>query len=121
MDDARAGDFVYFDPPYAPLSSTADFTSYATGGFGREDQEDLAKAFAELTRRGVYAMLSSSSADGIRELYAGFAIEGVSAARNVNSNTAGRGKVIKVVVRNYGVRGATAIDSSKARPIRGGK
>ncbi len=52
--DAQAGDFVYFDPPYHPLSRTARFTEYARGGFGREDQEKLAEVFRELASRGVW-------------------------------------------------------------------
>ena len=102
--DAVAGDFVYFDPPYAPVSDTADFTAYAAGGFGWADQESLAKVFSDLTAKGVYAMLSNSDTQGVRDLYQGFAIDDVSAARNVNSNIARRGKVAEVVVRNYGRR-----------------
>lgn len=99
---ASRGDFVYFDPPYVPVSDTADFTSYAAGGFSTRAQEELADVFRRLTEKGVYAMLSNSGAPLVRELYADFAIDDVYAARNVNSNAAKRGKVVEVVVRNYG-------------------
>lgn len=104
LGGASRGDFVYFDPPYVPVSETADFTSYAAGGFSMRAQEELADVFRRLTEKGVYAMLSNSGAPLVRELYAGFAIDDVYAARNVNSNAAKRGKVVEVVVRNYGPR-----------------
>jgi DNA adenine methylase len=99
--DALAGDFVYFDPPYVPVSDTSDFTSYAPGGFSLGDQEALRDTFLALTHKGVYAMLSNSDAPAVRKLYKGFSIHKVSASRSVNSKGAGRGKVAEVVVRNY--------------------
>jgi len=104
VTDAAPRDFVYFDPPYVPLSDTADFTSYSAGGFSWKDQQRLAEVFKELTEKGVYAMLSNSDTAAVRELYAGFSIEAVYATRSVNSVGAGRGKVAEVVVRNYGPR-----------------
>ncbi len=101
LDEARAGDFVYFDPPYAPVSDTADFTTYARGGFGREDQRRLADVFAELTRRGVQAMLSNSDVPWLRRLYAGHRIERARASRSINSDPSRRGKVSELIVRNY--------------------
>jgi DNA adenine methylase len=98
---AKRGDFVYFDPPYVPVSDTADFTSYVPGGFGRQDQERLADVFAELTRAGVRAMLSNSDTPAVRALYAKHRIDVVEAARNINSRGSRRGKVREVVVRNY--------------------
>lgn len=106
VGDATAGDFVYFDPPYAPVSDTADFTSYSAGGFGWVDQQTLATAFADLTKKGVYAMLSNSDTPAVRELYGSFRIDEVSAARSVNSKADRRGKVSEVVIRNYGARSA---------------
>jgi DNA adenine methylase len=66
---AVAGDFVYFDPPYVPLSPTSSFTSYNKNGFGQADQERLAKTVAALTKSGVKVMLSNSSAPLVYELY----------------------------------------------------
>jgi DNA adenine methylase len=99
---ATRGDFVYFDPPYVPVSTTANFTSYAAGQFGSADQERLADVFARLAHRGVLVMLSNSDTPAVRDLYRGFRIERVAAARSVNSNPEGRGKVAEVVVRSFG-------------------
>jgi DNA adenine methylase len=102
--DAEPHDFVYFDPPYVPVSDTADFTSYAAGGFSWKEQEELAAVFKKLTRKGVYAMLSNSDTPAVRDLYAGFRIDEVFASRSVNSDGTRRGKVAEVVVRNYAAR-----------------
>ena len=101
--DARKGDFVYLDPPYAPVSPTSDFTAYAAGGFSFEDQMRLKDMLAKLDRRGVKFMLSNSDAAGLRALYerAGWTVDRVKAGRAINSKTSRRGKVIELVVRNY--------------------
>jgi len=101
LDAAQPGHFVYFDPPYHPLSPTASFTSYDRNGFGEADQTRVRNAFAELTHRGVKVMLSNSDTPFIRALYAGYTISQVHASRSVNSRGAGRGKVPEVVVCNY--------------------
>jgi DNA adenine methylase len=101
LDYAKTGDFVYFDPPYVPLSPTANFTSYDRAGFGPDDQRQLRDVFAELTRRGVRAMLSNSDTPFVRELYAGFPLEQVFVNRAVNSKANARGKVAEVLVLNY--------------------
>jgi DNA adenine methylase len=101
LSAAKAGDFVYFDPPYVPVSDTADFTSYVPGGFGLDSQRRLAKVFAELADKGVYVMLSNSDTRTVRDLYTGFRIDAVLASRNINSNSTRRGKVGEVVVRNF--------------------
>jgi DNA adenine methylase len=98
---ARRGDFVYFDPPYVPLSETSAFTSYAAGGFGPAEQERLAEIVGELSGRGVLVMLSNSDAPVVRALYAKYRIDVVTASRSINSRATGRGKVREVVVRNY--------------------
>ena len=101
LDHAKKGDFVYFDPPYVPLSPTSDFTAYIPGGFGEPEQRKLAKVFAKLAQRGVFVMLSNSDTPLVRELYAGFRIDTVYASRSVNSNASRRGKLTEVVVRSY--------------------
>jgi len=99
--DAGPGDFVYFDPPYMPLSDTANFTSYTQDGFGESEQARLADVFRELDRRGVRVMLSNSEHPLVRKLYAGFRIEQVYARRHINSHANGRGPIHEVVVLNY--------------------
>lgn len=101
LELARPGDFVYFDPPYEPLSETANFTSYARNGFDRNDQRRLRDVYWELDRRGCRLMLSNSDVPFIRHLYRQFRIDTVAAPRAVSCNGRGRGKVAEVVVRNY--------------------
>ncbi len=98
----RANDFVYFDPPYAPLSATAKFTSYTKNGFDAEMQYALRDLCRALDKRSVRFMLSNSSAPLILDLYAEFNIEFVYATRSINSNAGKRGKIPEVVVTNYG-------------------
>ncbi|APT92091.1 modification methylase [Corynebacterium phocae] len=101
---ARAGDFVYFDPPYDPVNPTSNFTGYQSGGFGRADQIRLQHTCEELNERGVKFLLSNSATDFIQELYADFTVEIVHATRAVNSVASKRGKVPEVLVRNYGTK-----------------
>lgn len=98
---AKAGDFVYFDPPYHPLSETSSFTSYSKDSFSKEDQINLRDLFSELDKRGVYVMLSNSSAPFIQEIYSGFKQVPVFASRMINSKADKRGKISEVVVLNY--------------------
>ncbi len=101
LERAKPGDFVYFDPPYEPVSETASFTSYARDGFSREDQTRLREVYRALDRRGCRLMLSNSNVPFIRKLYRGFRIDAVAAPRAINCNAKKRGKVTELVVRNY--------------------
>jgi len=101
LASARPGDFVYFDPPYEPVSRTANFTSYAQEGFTQDDQTCLRDVFNELTRRGARCMLSNSDVPFIRELYRDHRIDTVAAPRAVSCDAQKRGLVSEVVVRNY--------------------
>lgn len=95
------GAFVYFDPPYDPVSNSASFTGYTQSGFGAEEQERLCRICKELDKKNVKFMLSNSNTPRIQSLYKDFHIETVQARRNVNSDVAGRGEVSEVIVRNY--------------------
>jgi DNA adenine methylase len=99
---AKPGDFVYFDPPYDPMSATAAFTSYAPGGFGLDAQRRLADLFAALARKGVHVVLSNSDTPLVRELYRSFRITPILAARSINSRGSRRGKVGEVLVTSFG-------------------
>jgi DNA adenine methylase len=101
LDECRAGDFVYLDPPYEPVSQTSSFTSYAAGGFSSDDQARLCDVFKQLDKRGCKLMLSNSSAPLIRKLYDGFVVEEIQAGRSINSDASKRGSVTELVVRNY--------------------
>lgn len=94
-------DFVYFDPPYYPLSSTSSFTAYHRYAFTQDDQIRLQQTFAILARRGVKVMLSNSDCSFIRELYSDFNIHTIFAARSINSNAKKRGKITEVLVTSY--------------------
>lgn len=98
MNQTRAGDFVYVDPPYAPLSATASFTSYTKEDFGAEEQRELAALFADASRRGVRLMLSNSDVQFIRNLYHGFKTHTVQARRAINCDGSKRGAINEVVV-----------------------
>lgn len=96
---AREGDFVYFDPPYVPLTTTSSFTSYTSKGFGPPEQQRLRDVALALKKRGVRVLLSNSAAPAVRELYArDFELEIVHAERKVNSRADGRGRIAEYVI-----------------------
>ena len=96
---AEAGDLVYFDPPYVPLSVTSSFTRYTSDGFDAEAQLRLRDVALSLKQRGVHVLLSNSSAGSVRELYSkDFKIAEVSATRLVNSKAALRGAITELVI-----------------------
>ena len=103
VTDARAGDLVYFDPPYVPLSRTAHFTAYQADGFGSQDQIRLRDVCLDLDRKRVFFMMSNSAIPWVRELYTqpGFHLEEILANRAINSKGAGRGKLPELLVTNY--------------------
>lgn len=106
---AKKGDFVYFDPPYAPVvDDKSSFVSYTLNGFNDDDQRRLYATFKALDERGVYVMLSNSSVEFIHDLYADYqeTTQIVHANRAINSNAKGRGKVDEVLVMNYDYRDA---------------
>lgn len=101
LDRAEAGDLVYFDPPYDPVSKTSNFTSYHRDPFGEDAQRSLADVFRRLHGRGVKLLLSNSDTPLIQELYAPYTVETVMACRRVNSRADKRGVVREVLVRNF--------------------
>jgi DNA adenine methylase len=101
VEGARRGDVVYFDPPYVPLSATSSFTSYTSDGFDGRDQKRLRDVALELKRRGVFVLLSNSSAPAVYDLYGGadFELVSVSVARVVNSDATRRGPVTELLIK----------------------
>jgi len=96
---AAPGDVVYFDPPYAPISATSSFTGYAAGGFSVGDQRRLRDVAVTLKARGVQVIISNSNTPGVRSLYAnGFTMATVNAARTINAQVGGRGKVAELII-----------------------
>lgn len=107
-DFARPGDFIYLDPPYAPLNTTAKFTSYTAVGFSDDDQRRLQALVIDLARKGCQVVLSNSTAPLITELYAtnagarraGLRAHIVAAKRSINSDPARRGEVPEYIISN---------------------
>ena len=105
---AAPGDFIYSDPPYAPLSRSANFTSYTASRFDQADQARLQALLLDMARRGCYVLLSNSTAPGISALYetnreaadAGLATFRVPARRAINSNASRRGSVDEYLITN---------------------
>jgi DNA adenine methylase len=101
---AKKGDFVYFDPPYYPVSKTASFTAYNTDAFLDKEQIELRDTFMELHKRGCFVMLSNSDTPFINKIYTGIKgvrINKVQAGRAINSKSSGRGKITEVLVTSY--------------------
>ena len=100
--------FVYFDPPYRPLSITSGFTSYAKEDFNDENQKELANYFKELDEKNSKLMLSNSNPKNtnkddnfFEEIYKGFNINEISAKRMINANAKGRGEISELLITNY--------------------
>jgi DNA adenine methylase len=96
--EAERGDAVYFDPPYHPVSQTANFTAYNEHDFGRTEHERLTRAFKKLASRGVVTVLSNSDTPFTRKLYNGFVVHKIAVSRPINSKASGRGAVYELLV-----------------------
>lgn len=101
LRNTRKGAFVYLDPPYDPISDTANFTGYDKGGFDRQEQIRLKNACDKLNNKGVKFLLSNSSTDFIRELYQDYRIITIQAKRAINSKGDKRGEIDEVLVMNF--------------------
>ena len=99
LDFADKGDFVYFDPPYYPLTTTSSFTAYHENVFLDEEQKRLHGVFKELADMGASVMHSNSDTEFIKELYKDFQIEFVEVNRFINSKSSGRGKIREILVK----------------------
>ena len=108
VTDLRSDSFVYFDPPYRPISKTASFKAYHKQGFTDSEQLQLAQLFKQLDSEGSYVMLSNSDPKNIDpddnffdDMYNGFNIVRVPARRMINSDPTKRGRINEIVVTNY--------------------
>ena len=100
--------FVYFDPPYRPLSITSGFTSYTKEDFNDDNQKELANYFYKLDLKNAKLMLSNSNPKNVNKddnffenIYKGFVINEVSAKRMINANAKGRGEISELLITNY--------------------
>lgn len=116
LDVAKVGDLVYFDPPYQPISETANFTAYVDAGFTLQDQVRLRDVCLELDERGVYFVLSNSYATEVRELYeniAKFEVLIVEANRYINCDPNGRGGTREILVSNIPPENRVGLERSR--------
>ncbi len=103
VEKVKKGDFVYFDPPYQPLSKTANFTSYTNGNFGLNDLKRLSKVSNQLAKKGVNVLLSNSSSKQVRELFSSkdWEIFEIEANRAINSDSNKRTGHAELLIKNY--------------------
>ena len=99
-DIASQGDFVYFDPPYMPLSKTAHFTRYAKDDFQQSDQQELAQLCRQLHQKNIRFLASNAYHDDIKDLYEGFEIVEIKARRSINSKADGRSAISEALIYN---------------------
>lgn len=100
LDSTNEGDLVYFDPPYEPMSPTANFNDYSGEGFDIEDQKRLVETAKKLDEKGVYVILSNSGV--MYDMYddAGFHVEIEGATRVINSDSQNRDEVDEIIATN---------------------
>lgn len=103
VEKAEKDDFVYLDPPFYPISNTANFTSYTNNGFSLEDQKDLATIFNELTGKGCKVLLSNSNTEEIRKLYSKYShlTQVINVNRSINAIASRRVGHTELLIRNY--------------------
>lgn len=96
FEEVLEGDVVYCDPPYVPLSDTAHFTAYSTGGFTTEDQKDLADCAREASHKGAVVIISNHDTPFVRMMYAGASIHEIMVQRNISCKGEKREKVREI-------------------------
>jgi DNA adenine methylase len=103
LEKAQRDDFVYLDPPFYPISNTANFTSYTNNGFSLEDQKELATIFTELTGKGCKVLLSNSNTEEIRRLYSNYShlTQVINVNRSINAVASKRVGHTELLIRNY--------------------
>lgn len=106
--DLKKNSFVYFDPPYRPISKTASFKAYSKNEFGDKEQTELATLFATIDKSGEYVMLSNSDPKNnnpddnfFDDLYSAYKLIRIPARRMINSDASKRGNINEIVVTNY--------------------
>ena len=103
LGDAKKGDLVYFDPPYQPVSSTANFTSYTHRDFTEDDLERLAKLADQLHSKGCYVLLSNSNSKTVKDFFSKkyWKISSINVNRAINSNAQKRTGHKEIIIKNY--------------------
>lgn len=102
LEDAKRGDFVYFDPPYQPVSSTANFTSYTNKDFTYEDLQKLVKVSEKLSEKGCKVLHSNSNSSDVRDLFSkDWKVVEIPANRAINSDSSKRTGHTELLIKNY--------------------
>jgi DNA adenine methylase len=102
VSKARKGDLVYFDPPYIPISPSANFSAYVKEGFGLHEQELLAETISRLNSKGVFVLLSNSDTPLTRKIFKKvLTLRRISMARTISSSGSTRNPVYEVLGLNY--------------------
>lgn len=98
---AKPNDFIYIDSPYAPVSDSANFTSYNANGFSKTEHFRLANIIHELTKKQVYVMASNHNIPFIRKLYKDYNFEIITATRKINTDASKRTGTEEIIITNY--------------------
>ncbi|EGP94362.1 DNA adenine methylase [Nitrosarchaeum koreense] len=103
LRDAKKGDLVYFDPPYQPVSSTANFTSYTTKDFTYDDLTRLAELCLKLDSKECHVLLSNSDSKEVSDIFAKkpWKITRIEVNRSINSNSKKRTGHFELLIKNY--------------------
>ena len=103
LKDAKKGDFVYFDPPYQPVSDTANFTSYTHRDFTEDDLQRLADLASQLNSKGSHVLLSNSNTKIVKKIFSSkkWKIKEIAVNRAINSNSQKRTGHKEVLIKNY--------------------
>lgn len=104
MAKLKPGDVVYCDPPYVPLSSTANFTEYSSGGFGLKEQKKLAEQAGKLAGKGVPVLLSNHDTEFVRQIYRGAQLTSFKVRRFISCQGDNRNKAAEILALFGGVR-----------------
>jgi len=103
LNDAKKGDFVYFDPPYQPVSDTANFTSYTHRDFTEDDLQRLADLASQLNSKGSHILLSNSNTKIAKKIFSSkkWKVKEIAVNRAINSNSQKRTGHKEVLIKNY--------------------
>ena len=101
LERAGKDDFVYLDPPYDPLSETANFTGYSKDGFDRLEQTRLKESCDQLHKKGARFLLSNAATEFVLDLYGDYRIETIRAKRAISARADRRGDVDELLVMNF--------------------
>lgn len=101
VNSIKKNDFVYFDPPYDPVSDSSSFTGYTLNGFDKDEQNRLKNLCDKLNDKGCKFLVSNSSTPFVHDIYKDYKIATVGATRAINSMASGRGRIDEVLIRNY--------------------